>query len=391
MAKGTTVTLLAVSTAIAIGAALYLVQANAPETELERSPLYPGLTEQANDIAEIVIADRSHLTTLARAGEGWVVRNRDDYPAMFEPVKQLVVAAAGLRILEAKTSNAELYPRLGVEAVDAADSHSRSVVFSTADGKALVNFIVGNVRETQEGGLTTLKGLYVRQQGDDQALLVEGELNAPVKPADWMQRELFNIPGERIRELRLETGGTTTEISRERQSESDFQLVNIPPGNRLRSQSTLNSLATALAELRFDDVAAASRIAITAPTATATLTTFEGLVIEVRSQEIEGKTWCAFSFRHDPGAARMPADAPAPAESPADEATRLGQRTAAWVYALPDFKTSMLRKGSAELITDAPPPAAPPAPPAPGGEVPPEAGMSPLLAPPAASPVGPGL
>jgi len=362
---------LALLTVAAVAVAIYLAQIHRPATELERAPLYPGLAARANDITHIEIRDAHTHTEIIREGELWVVANRGGYPALFEPVKALVIAASTLRVLEGKTSNPELYPRLGVEPLDAPGSRARRVRLSTADGQTLADFLVGETREAREGGLTTLRGLYVRREGEAQALLVEGELFASPAPADWIERMLLDLPAERVQRIEL---GESLAASRERSTAADFTLAPIPEGRRLRSQAMVNSLATTLAELRIDDVDAAAARPLSGETLRATrFVTFDGLAITVHTAERDDGVWARFEFAHESPAA-TPTDAPVatpadavtaadvpaadpalatPAPDAAAQAAALTARTTGWVYRLPAFKADMLRRSSEDLTSEA--------------------------------------
>jgi hypothetical protein len=356
---------LAVITVAVVAVAVYLVQTRKPATELERAPLYPELAARANEVSRVVVRDARGEVQLERAGDGWVVANRDRYPALFEPVKQLVLSSSRLRILEGKTTNPELYSRLGLSPPDQPGSRARQVTFSTGEGEGLADFHVGDIREAREGGLTTLRGLYVRREGEEQALLVEGDIKVSAIPADWMQRELLDIAGERVHRLAVDGG---LRLVRERVGDVDFRIDPMPEGRRLKSQAMVNSIATALTELRFDDVAAASARDLSAATFRETqLVTFEGLTITVQTTTMDDGVWARFSAVHDAAADQRPADAPAPALSPADEAAAISARTEGWLFRLPGFKADMLRRGLDDLTVsaDAPPMAAPGGPMAP--------------------------
>lgn len=383
MSKAARLSLLALATVIAVGGALVLSIRNAPETELERRTLFPELAAKANEVSVIEITAQGTETVLKRAGETWVVANRDDFPAVFEAVKQLVLATAGLRVLEEKTSTPELYPRLGVEAVDAPEAKSRRIVLKDASGAVLVDYLAGKNRESRDGGLSALRGLYVRLSDSPKALLVDGELNAAAAPVEWMRRDLFDITIDRVRAIEYQAGESPFSLARERKSDSDYILTPIPQGQRLRSQTVVNGLAAALTELRFDDVASAANIKLPADAPVTRFRCFDGLVVEIRGATLDGKTWHAFKFSVDdsvsnatdatapatpPPPAELPglaeATPPAPAINPTEEAERLNALTAKWVYRLPGFKASMLNKRLEDLTSAdaAPSPAGTPAP-----------------------------
>ena len=71
----------------------------------------PSLEPALNDIERVTItkANNETVVTLERKPDGWVATNKNDYPADVGKLRQGLQALAEARILEKKTSNAELY------------------------------------------------------------------------------------------------------------------------------------------------------------------------------------------------------------------------------------------------------------------------------------------
>jgi hypothetical protein len=175
---------LAIITLVIGAAAWYLTEQRLPKTELTKRPLYPELLNRVNDIARIEVKTKDQDTVLAKQAEQWVIENRSRYPALFEKVKGAVLAIADLEILEGKTKNKELYPRLGVEDIGTQGASSRQVVLLDQGGQPLAALIVGKKRTATSG--RSIPAFYVRKVGEPQALLVKGELEElPEKPMDW--------------------------------------------------------------------------------------------------------------------------------------------------------------------------------------------------------------
>ena len=84
---------------------------------------------------------------------------------------------ADLRLLEAKTDQADRHARLEVEDITAKDAKSRQVTLAGADGKPLADLIVGKQNYTSD--LNGLRGVYVRKPGNAQAWLAQGSVELP--------------------------------------------------------------------------------------------------------------------------------------------------------------------------------------------------------------------
>jgi Domain of unknown function (DUF4340) len=389
---------LSIATVLAVAAAMFVSKQRAPESELAQSALFPGLAEHINDVARIEVKSKDGHTTVRKDGERWVIEDRGGYPALFDKVKATVVAVADLEVLEPKTTNKELYPRLGVEGIDA--EPSSSVLVSLADGqsKPLAALLVGKPRS---GGPL---GTYVRRPDEPQAWLVRGQVEVSADPVEWMERELLNIAPERIREITIEKAGDKpVRVFKNEPKDKDFVLADLPKGTKLKSQLTLNGLANVLEQLRLDDVKKRAGFELPKGHTVTTLRGFDGLVAMVQSAVIDDKTHAVFEFSYDaaaaakpektpptPGpapdqtpaaapaaagaekpagapeatpaaaAAEKPAVAPeapkseAPAPQPtkpsvADEVATLNAKVAEWVYLLPSYKAKLLAEGLSDL------------------------------------------
>ncbi|MGH8582505.1 MAG: DUF4340 domain-containing protein [Gammaproteobacteria bacterium] len=355
---------LAVLTVLAVGAAFYSVQRRAPETELAQSRLFPDLEPALNDVARIEVRDKDHASTLVKTGATWGLEDRGGYPASFEKVKALVLGLAGMEVLEPKTGKQENYAKLGVEGLEAGASASTLVTMSDAQGRALSALIIGK----QASGRAA--GTYVRKKDDERALLVSGSVSAPADPSEWLEKDLFNIRGERIREILIEVPKEQPlRVYRAAPKDTDFALDPAPQGTRIKSQTIVNSLATALEDLRFDDVKPKAQWTPGEPSVT-TLRTFDGLVVKATLDKIEDKTYGQFelgydaqsvepeakkeeSGEHPEGKPIEPKDGTdkntPPGVSPEAEAKQLNAQVSNWVYALPTYKAELLTKTLAAL------------------------------------------
>src|SRR5919109_2936152 len=376
--------ILAIITLIIVGAAWYLTEQRLPKTELAKRPLYPELLNRVNDIARIEVKTKDQDTVLVKQGEQWVIENRSRYPALFEKVKGAVLAIADLKILEGKTKNKELYPRLGVEDIETQGASSRQVMLLDQGGQPLAALIVGKKRSATSG--RSIPAFYVRKVGEPQAFLVKGALEElPEKPIDWTDQSLLNIDAKRIRAITIAPPGQDPlQIHRKDAGTQDFTLDNILKGTKLKSQTTLNSLASTLEFLQFEDVVArASFTPPPNPTVT-TLRTFDGLVAKVITANLNDKAHASFEFAYDAQAAtaqakETPADKatkpsadaaakpaasnqPTTAETPKteakpsveEEAAKLNEKTRDWVYIVPSYKATLLTKTLSDLTAPEP-------------------------------------
>ncbi|MGH8532369.1 MAG: DUF4340 domain-containing protein [Gammaproteobacteria bacterium] len=348
-----------------VAAAFFAQEKNAPETEIRTTPVFADLLERVNDVSKIEIKSKTDQTVLVKRDATWEVENRGHFPALFEKVKGAVVSLAELQVIERKTANKELYSKLAVEDPAGDDAASKLVTLHGKDGQALASLIIGNPSTSKSAGT------YVRRPDEAQALLVRGSLDVPANPMEWLVKDVAHIPSERIREVVIrKPGQAVVRLYKSDPKDADYTLDALPKGHKVKSQLTLNSLATSLEYLRFDDVAPRADLKLPADPTVTTLRTFDGLVAIVKSAIVKDKTWASVEFSFDAEAAKKAAantgnltsgdgkagakdegKAKPPAPSVAEEVKALSEKTVHWAYVLPSFTGELLTKTVAALTT----------------------------------------
>lgn len=391
MRKRTFFTLLGV-TAILIAVTVIVRQGRAPEVQSERMRLLPEILDRVNEVAKIEVKAKDAQVVLVKKGEGWAVENRGGYPADFEKVKATVVTVAEMEILEPKTANRELYPRLGVEALDAEGSGSKLLTLSDAEGDTLASLIVGKPSSGRRSGT------FVRPPNKAQALLVSGQLHLDADPLEWMDRLVLDIPAERVREVLIEVPRQPRiRIHKSDAKARDYALDALPKGEKLKSQIAINALATALQQLRFDDLSPRADFTLPEAHTVTTVRTYDGLQAVIKSAVVEERTRAILEIKYDaeaaakavapekagaeekkPGADEPQAkeDTAAKAAAPdaakaaepeqdaadkakeerkpsvAEEVASLNAKVADWAYVLPSYKGELLAKPMKDLLAE---------------------------------------
>ncbi len=352
--------ILAVTVAVVV-IAWKVTDHKAPQTEVLRANLFPNLLERLNEVSKLTLRSGDSHTSLLREGESWLIENKDNFSADGGNVRRTLLQLAELRTIEAKTDNPERYARLGVENADHAEAAGTLVEVRDADDSAIVSLIVGNQRSN-----AAREQHYVRRSGEAQTWLVEGPLEVATDPIRWLDAQVVDIDTARVREVRITPAdGPAVIVTKAERDDNFFELQNVPEGFEAKSKATVSSMGAVLLDLRFNDVASAERIATLDPVRHIELETFDGLLVTMDEFELDEQPFMRFGFEFD--AARVvaapeadvpeadgenpepTADEPA-AESVADEAARLKQHTAKWVYALPNYKQRMINREFDDLI-----------------------------------------
>lgn len=383
--------ILSVITVAVIAAAVFSSYRHAPETAKKTHVLFPGLKDKVNDVSEVVIRNADSTLNLVRDGGTWTIKQADGYPALFDKIKPLILNVAGLEVLAQKTKTPSLYPRLGVEDVDAKGATSHLLILKDKAGKTLASLIVGKTQQTKSD--SAVPGIYVRRPDSKQSLLVKGELPVSNRPEDWFETHLFNIDPQRIESIVItHPNGPEVHLSRAKGTD-EFTLADIPAGKKAKSDVMLHRLGTVLEDTFAQNVASLKSFQFPDDHASATIHTFDGLVATTEAAKVDGRNYVSYHFDVDPSRIKPARDQAASADdkkgpgkitygkdaksgdkdAAADkdkagdkggagdddqpdvrkEAAKYNKQLDGWAYTLPDYKYELLSETMDSLTTAA--------------------------------------
>ncbi|MBS0589986.1 MAG: DUF4340 domain-containing protein [Proteobacteria bacterium] len=291
-----TLYLLVGATAIALAAAFWITSANAPvrEESAKDTFLMPGLREELNAVDAFTIkgAGGKTLLELRRSGAEWRVAQRANYPADVGKLREYLFKLADAKVLDAKTSNPQRYAELGVE--DPIDPQAKSLLVALGGVHDQPNLIVGLYNGQGEGGT------FVRREGEKQSVLASGNLLVEKDPATWIRHELIDIDAAKIREVRLtDLDGKVVRIHKERASDANFMLADLPKGREPASESIANGLGVGLSNLRADDVVSTHDVVVPDKVYKVRYVDFDGTIIDVIAWDVDGKPHVQFVASND--------------------------------------------------------------------------------------------
>jgi hypothetical protein len=344
-----------IATIIIVIAAWNVSQKKAPTTKMAADRLYPQLLDRLNDAQRVSIKTARNLTELTHGKEGWVVANRDNFPANFATVKDTLLNLAAATVIEEKTSKPDNYGKLGVAGIEAEKSPSVLIEVSSTDAAPFAALIIGNKRTSNQ---QEIPSYFVRKADGDTALLVKAELMISDDPLKWMDTSVLSVVTERVRSVTISRAERTSiVVSKEKRGDNFFSLQKIPTGFVPTSRATVSSLGSLLLDVKFQDVLAATRVLKLAVETTATVQTFDGLVATLERIEADDKIVVRYSFAFDPEivvvAEPKSGDEEAETPSVADEVDELNAKVESWVYVLPNYKIRLLDKNFDDMIKPA--------------------------------------
>jgi hypothetical protein len=346
--------LLAVAALLLLSAGLWLsLHRSGSQSALGGSTVFADLEQSLAEVAEIRLSKGDgSKTTLRKSGNGWTVVERE-YPADGTRVRELALALANLRVVEAKTQNPDNYAKLGVEAPDTATATS-TLVEVVAGGKTW-SLIVGKGADG--------RAVYVRKPAEKGSLLASPFFTADPDQKRWIDRLITDLPGASVHDITVQAGKSSY-LLRRAQRGADLTLASVPRGRTALGALSLGAQAESLASFHFDDL---RPLPSPAPAATdkATYRTFDGQVIELAGRRDGDKAYVTVNARRDAALAAQfappPADAAAQAKNAAAAATtpppaedktteRLATRTQGVEYEIPVYKYEGIFKPLDQLL-----------------------------------------
>ncbi|HEX5788066.1 MAG TPA: DUF4340 domain-containing protein [Woeseiaceae bacterium] len=252
--------------------------------------LLPDFAGVANDLEAVRItgADDPAGTTLRKDGDGWVVAERDGYPADTAKLRQLVIALAEAGIVEEKTANPEYYDRLGLGAPgedgEGGEGDEESEDGEDGTGVQVVAEAGGSDTTVIFGDTAQGDNRYARTPASPQTYLVDRNPAIPVVPGEWLEAELADIAAGDMRRVRIEhADGESIQLEKADPAAVNFEVLNVPEGRELSYASVGDGIAGALSTLELEDV---RRATDAMATTTTVYETFDGLVVTVEAIEV---------------------------------------------------------------------------------------------------------
>lgn len=240
---------------ILAGAAVYGVvqlkpqQQGAPTAASEPALLYPQLADQINDVnlIRIVKAGDTPVVELKHTEQGWVLANKDNYPASLDTLRELLSTLVDAKIVETKTSNPERYAALGVEDISAEDAQGMRI--DLEGGSEPISLIVGNLNSSNQ------QQTYVRKADQAQSLLISGSLAPADDVQRWARQPIVAIPAEQVQKVVIKhPDGEQLTVYKSGRSDTNFKLFNLLEGRELSHDTVANPIGNALSNLRLEDV-----------------------------------------------------------------------------------------------------------------------------------------
>jgi Domain of unknown function (DUF4340) len=274
------------------GGALYVYRqegAQAPASAARLGqPVLPDL--KAADVQSIEIREPETTLTLVRRPKGWVVAERANFPADLDKVRELVLAAIGLKVGQLERIAEK--DRAGLQL----DEKGTRLEFRGADGQPLATLIVGKKyfkHEPRNPATATADGRFVLvPEAATTALVVADPLRlADAKSATWVAKDGFGA--ELVRTLEVDSPANGKwRISRTK-DDTAWKLTPLYAGEKL-DVIRANSASYSLHRVAIDDVAPEGlrpdETGLDKPV-TVVAATFDGLTYTIKLGKLHGEDY----------------------------------------------------------------------------------------------------
>ncbi len=329
----------------------------------DSEPVFPDLAYEAETIKRIEIVGREQESTLrARNSGDWVLEEKNGYPALSGRVDSLLSDINEMRALERDQPGEREMADRGVADVDEGGEGLR-VSFLTEDGDLVKEFVVG--RQRSAPGATDLTAFYLRESGSDEVYLIDGALDMPADPMEWVDTTAFALDNQRIYEVKTAPReGEPVLVRRTTPGEAPFVPDGLPEGLELEGPWVLTELTVPFTAMVFDDVKEVPDEGEPSNDERGYGRTFDGVVLRysfypIEDDEGETEEWVRFEVDSAESKVRedvegngndLPLEADVVPEGAAT-AEELEEKVAGWLFKLPDHTMTRLRQNIEGLPT----------------------------------------
>lgn len=348
------ISILTIITLLAVIAAVMLTQQK-PTTQPQQK-FFPNLMSVVNDVTEINVRTKDDSVTLILGDGQWLFKEQHNYPVASDKINMLLLGVADLTAVEAKTSNPDLYSKIGVEDISEPEAKSTLLTLKKGEGETVASLIIGNDRVAKIDA--NRSEIYVRKPDNKQAWLTLGKLRIEKEPRNWLLLEIINIDYNKIQQVRItHPDGDSFVVLKDTPKDDNYKLADLPKNAKVKAANMLESIATTLTSLKLDDVMAATEFEFDDKASTrAVFITFDGLEVTMTTTEKDGKHYAKLAAEFNPDAVFVEA---AEGEKSADvqpkvdakkQAEILNAKLKGWVYELSNYKVDNLLKKRDDFI-----------------------------------------
>jgi parvulin-like peptidyl-prolyl isomerase len=330
---------------VLITVVLYSNKGAGRQTFESGSLLIQGL--EPEKVHTISITKGSDKVTLVRKEKGFLLAERQDYPASINKVNELLLACLEARCKSKVTDSKSNHKELGV--AEGADD-ATTVTFKDSAGKTLIGLALGKSGESGRP--------YIRLLDSDTVYAAENYLTINSTPTYYLEKKLVEVKNDDVRRVEVKSGADSYAITRD--DKGTISLDKVPEGKRAKD-TMRDTVLYALSNLDFTDVTPVDKSDLTWDT-TYTCRLASDLVYTVMLAKKGEKHFIKVSA----SAPNIDSVSVAPNESDAalkkkdallqavEKSREFTRQHAGWVYEVQPWAAEKMRRPLSELVEDIP-------------------------------------
>ena len=244
-----------------------------------------------NAVGQLVVTHSTNTVTLARTDAGWVVKERGDYPANFDEIRDAIRKLAELKVVQTTQVGASHRPRLELVEPSTATNSGTKVELRDAAGKELKTLLLGKMVLKQGGQPSPFGGedgypvgryVLTLPAGDNVAVVSDTLNSLAPEPSRWLNKDFVKI--EKIRSIELVAPEATNSWTLHRETETNSWTLANATAEEKPDNNKIAGVTGAFGGANFNDVLvgkSAAESGLDQPT-TVKFATFDGFVYELK-------------------------------------------------------------------------------------------------------------
>ncbi len=321
-------------------------------------PLIEGLDIDRIEGLRITSKDTAEPILLERKESGFVVRNKQGYPAQIQKVNSLISDCVDIRISSDAliTSNPENHAELGVTA----ETARYGIEFLDGDQTVIVGLFISETKTQEDASFS-----HVRLAGENDVYRLRETPYLSIRPMDYIPAQVVEVDRETIERVTVTDPNQASFTLLSPETGSEIVLESMPPGKQFKG-SNHRTLFGALTYFRADDVLAASDVPSLDFTYTYVCQLRNHLVYTVRLAEKDQMWYARLSARYTGPEPEVQKQVESEEQLRQREALFLAKEAAetfvhkhsGWIYQIPAFKADEMTRPLSELLEEIPAPSA---------------------------------
>ena len=329
---------------VAVGIAAYLFsQGDRSINSAEKvgAPILPGLYEALNEVDSLQFAGAGSnvIATLKLQENQWVVVERNNYPADIAKIRSIVLSLAEAKILEQKTSNSELYSKLGVESIEQATAEGMQVTLRYGDQESAL--IVG------KPGPQINKNRYVRKADDATSCLVDRKLDVKYDITHWLRKDLLSVEPAEVASVSIVLADESRlEIQNDNSEENKFLVTNLSDPDSQVIDAELHQVTNALSSFQLLDVKTPAEFGDVEPTMTVEYQLKSGANINMTAFKVNDEHFVSI----DASTRESSNEEASKSEDVQAFVQKLQNKTKNWIFKIPNVSYDSMYKSEQDVL-----------------------------------------